>query len=85
MYLCISVSMYLCMYEFVCLPTPASARERVREATPRTRGVPDESHLQDAASNLEVGNVERRLQFVSRRSASDVWRSGLRAAGPIRP
>ena len=51
--------MYVCMY--VCPPTPAVAGERVREATPWTRGVPDESHLQDAASDLEAGSAERQV------------------------
>ena len=49
--------------------------------------MPDESHLQDAASNLEAGTAERQnsrarqgLQLASRRSESNVWHSGLPAA-----
>ena len=29
---------------------------------PWTRAVPDESHLQDAASNLEAGSAERQVK-----------------------
>ena len=43
-----------------------------------------------AASNLEAGSAERHVKarFAAsfyRRSESDVWHSGLPAAGPIRP
>ena len=49
--------------------------------------MPDERHLQDAASNLEAGSAERQVKarFAARRSECDVWQFGLPAAGPIRP
>ena len=52
--------------------------------------MPHESRLQDAASNLEAGTAERQVKARfeatdSRRSESNVWHSGLPAAGPIRP
>ena len=51
--------------------------------------MPDESHLQDAASNLEAGSAEQQVKarFADSfwRSESNVWHSGLPAAGPIRP
>ena len=50
---------------------------------PWTRAVPDESHLQDAASNLEAGSAERqvRARFAASFSALRKQRLALWAAG----